>query len=307
MARNWRSLALTLAGLLAVADHGYSDDYICHRDYVGFYGDESAVLCVAYADSPGETARLWLFAYLMPRDALMAGITAEISGFPTEGVVAAVDWLLPHEGGEGLNGVHSWRFDPPVQWPGPLLQLAVVDLYLEQPLPDDVRVEVQNGSTIDAYGQAYETYPSFLTINCTGALDYGCGCDAYMDGGPGLHWLMFSGIQPAPESEVSGEFSLEFTMESHHCSDAWGSIAAYPLAYDGEVRVEGVLVQSFSGSGHGDHSVPLSTTGLPPGGAMTITLLATNQEGEQGISFRYLVDDLVPAAPESWSRIKARY
>jgi len=306
MAKHPGLSTLALAGLLAVAGPGRADDFLCYRDWIGFYAEEEAVLCAVDADSPGETFRLWLLADLVPRQVPLAELTVEIGGFPVEGMIAEIQWLTPHEGGEELNGVHTWHFDPPQQ-PGPLLELAVVDLQLTQPLPDDVRVEVLGGSTRDAYGQVYETLPTFLTINCTGALPFGCGCNGYADGAPGLDWLRFSAVEPAPGSVVSSEFELGFNVASFHCWDAWGSYGASSLAYEGEVRVDGLLVQTFSGLGHGEHSVPLSATGLPPGSAMTVTLLATNLEGQQTIEFSYTVDDLVPAAPESWSRVKSRY
>lgn len=301
---------LALVGLLAPATPCLAQfDGYCFRDFLGLYTEEDAVLCQTEANVPGQTVRLWLIVtFGLHNDNPVAELHADFSGFPSEGVVTEIDWAIPPiAGGEALDGQLLWRFDPPWLYPGPTVVLATIDLYLIEALPWDVLVSIENGATVDVLGQPYAMLPHHFTFNCTGAEEPGCDCMP-PDYCPSYPWLSFAQLSPPPDAIVSGEFVLEFTVSSFYCSYCYYcSPCNYGRAYEGEVLVGGLPVASFSGSGQAQHAVTLSTAGLPPGSALPITLRASNQYGEQNATFDYLVDVEVPAASESWSRVKSRY
>lgn len=303
-------MALALAGLLAsaVPSLGQFEGY-CFQDGLGLYAEEDAVLCQTQADAAGQTRRLWLIiSFGLHNDNPIAELTAVFSGFPSEGVLADIEWLVPPtSGGGSLDGRLDWHFEPPWLHQGPTVVLGLIDIQILEPLAADIVVTIQGAATVDVLGQAYPMRPQYFTFNCTGAETPSCQC-VPLDDCPPFPWLYVVTPQPIPGSEVAGDFSLSFTVSSFACTFYEDCIpGASARNYTGEVLVGGAQAASFSGSGEQLHTVPLSTAGWPTGSELPITVHMENQQGEQIVDFSYLVSDLVPAAAESWSRVKSRY
>lgn len=310
MSRRVLVATLALVGLLAPAAPCLAQfDGYCFRDFLGLYTEEDAVLCQTEANVPGQTVRLWLIVtFGLHNDNPVAELHADFSGFPSEGVVTAIDWLVPPTaGGSDLDGLLTWQFDPPWLHHGPIVVLATIDVQVIEPLASDIVVAIQDGSTVDVLGQAYRMLPRFFTFNCTGAESPSCMCEP-LDDCPAFPWLAVETPQPPSGSVVLGDFTLTFSLSSYFCTFSEHCYPGYAArSYAGEVLVGDVQAATFAGSGGQLHTVQLSTAGWPPGSELPITLHATNAHGEQIVHLAYVVDVNVPALPASWSRVKSRY
>jgi hypothetical protein len=307
MLRRCEGLVIALAGLLALAQPSFGWE-VCFTDGVRLSADEDGLFCEALADTPGQTLQLHLFAWLATyqHDPPIEELAFEIDGFPMEGVVVDVEWLVPPtSGGEAFNGTHVWHFDPPLAYGEQLGELARISVYIEQPLAMDHWVAVRNGRTIDTYGQIFPMRNEYFTFNCTGIHDWMCYCTPL--GCPSYPWLKFEAIDPPPGAFVDGEFTLGFAVTSCYCDNYQCVYAPISRSFTGVVEVNGEVVGSFAGSGHEEILVPLSTADWPPGSDLAVTLRAANQHGEWSVDFEYGTDAGIPVSPESWSRIKARY
>ncbi len=146
---------------------------------IGIYGSEAGVTCELDMD-PYVQATAYLLAVL-PDD--MPGITAcefRIDNLPTpEMALIFYDWNTPLVIGSAGYGI-ALAFSPPLI--GRAVPLGSISLYPLLNIPDDWRLTIEpsySSGQLLVVDLSYEEIPAngdFLTLNCTGAIFWGCNC-----------------------------------------------------------------------------------------------------------------------------------
>ncbi len=169
-------------------------------------------------------------------------------------------------------------------------------------LPIAHRIEVLDAWIRDDREEQHELEDSGFTIHC----DLGsenCGClDFIWD--PPDSWFDLRYPWPASGTTLPMQFDLEFEVESWACS------VGYAAGYEGSVHADGELVAEITGSGEGNHQIPLDFSGLPMGSQVTVTIYASMYGGgviDDELTLIYTIDESVAAQRSSWSALKAKY